>query len=338
MTHANPSSVRTNRRWPAGGAVAALLVSSVFGCQNVKNANPRPSKTTATSTGLSRPDVPLPKTDFHGEVRAEQKFNVHMEMARVYESQGRLEPALGEYEKALAASRPPGTGLIRRAGDVAGRALAERKLAALYDKMGRFAKAEAHYKSAQKLAPGDARVWNDVGYSQYLQQHWAEAENALKTADRLEPNNPRTLTNLGLTYAAQGKTDEALAVLTRAGGRAAAHANVGYVLAGLGLRDEAAEQYRKAILVQPELVPARQALVALRHPPAQPGPGIAADPIPLPNADRPRTALAADPRPAEHPKDAGVLRAATPWPPLPGPDGIPLPVLPPPPRPATPAS
>ena len=42
--------------------------------------------------------------------------------------------------------------------------------------LGRFAQAETHYQKALKLSPKDPKIWNDAGYSYYLQGRWADAE------------------------------------------------------------------------------------------------------------------------------------------------------------------
>ena len=111
----------------------------------------------------------------------------------------------------------------------------------------RFTQAENHYNQALKLAPRDSKVWNDVGYSYYLQARYPDAERALKTADAYEPNDPKTLTNLGLVLAAEGKNDEALVALTRSGGPAVGHANLGFIFAAMGKKDEACHEYKEAL-------------------------------------------------------------------------------------------
>ena len=69
------------------------------------------------------------------------------------------------------------------------------------------------------------------------------------------------MTNLGLNLAASGKTDEALAEFSKAGGRAAAHANLAYILAAMGKTAEAEKHYKLALEIQPQLEPAKAALV-----------------------------------------------------------------------------
>jgi tetratricopeptide (TPR) repeat protein len=131
------------------------------------------------------------------------------------------------------------------------------------DQLGRFAQAEVHYKKALKLSPKDPKVWNDAGYSYYLQGRWAEAEGALKTAAKLAPEDERIRVNLGLTLAAAGRTKEALSLLSRTSGDAIGHMNLGYSLAATGQLDLARRQYETALALRPDLELARRALVQL---------------------------------------------------------------------------
>ena len=131
------------------------------------------------------------------------------------------------------------------------------------DRLGRFAQAETHYKKALKLSPKDPKIWNDAGYSYYLQGRWADAERALKTATRLSPDDERIRTNLGLTLAAAGRSDEALPLLSQSNGDAIGHANLGYLLAASGQVDLARQQYETALALRPDLQLARRALARL---------------------------------------------------------------------------
>ncbi|MCA1684806.1 MAG: tetratricopeptide repeat protein, partial [Planctomycetia bacterium] len=251
-------------------------------------------------------------TEFHREVGVEQEFNVHLELARFQEAQSNYEAAVAEYQKAV--------DVCERKGGPRGRAkigpeqqsVAYRRMAASLDRMGRFAQAEPHHLKALNLAPRDPKVWNDAGYSYYLQNRLADAERTLRTAESLDKNNPRILTNLGLTLAAASKDDEALAALTRAGGPAAGHANLGYILAALGKNDQAREHYRKSLSLQPELAAARQALARLDAPvPATPT-AIASSARPSAVAPSlPRLPVAATPSPGPVKDSQLTLTSAT---------------------------
>jgi Flp pilus assembly protein TadD len=213
-----------------------------------------------TTVGIGSPS---PNGEPQVKVGPEQQYNVHLELGRMYEAQNCFDAAIAEYQKALDASgklpqhaRGPKP-VESRAG------LAHRRMGGAYDRLGRFAMAETHYRAALKLSPNSPKVWNDAGYSYYLQRRWDDAERCLKTAAKIDPNNPKIQTNLGLTLAAKGKTDESLAALTKAGGKAVGHANLAYLLAALGKTDEARMHYIASLQIQPDLAPARQALAAL---------------------------------------------------------------------------
>lgn len=250
-----------------------------------------PDKNSAAAKALD--DLSLNRTDFHRSVSKEQQYNVHLELGRFQESQENFELALAEYQKALEACERHPLGFGGGKGG-AKQALAHRRAGSALDRMGRFEQAENHYKTALKLSPNDPKVWNDAGYSYYLQQRWADSERALKTADSLDPNNTRILTNLGLTLAASGKTDDALAAFTKAGGQAAGHANLAYILAAMGKTDLARKHYQTALEYQPELVNAKLALGALDSQAARQSQAqLAAPAVPAIN---PPSSVAASPR------------------------------------------
>jgi Tfp pilus assembly protein PilF len=250
--------LRLARTCLAGG----LAASAISGCRTTGDASkrkpdPNPQKQASAENVLGSP------SDFRKDVSHDQGFNVHVELGRVYESQSNFEAAVVEYQKAVEICDKKGSVVSGAKLGPAQRSLAERRLAAAYDRMGKFTQAEVHYGKALHATPKDPKVWNDVGYSYYLQTRLADAERSLKTADSIDPNNPQVLTNLGLTLAAAGKYDEALAALSRAGGPAAGQANLGFILAAMGKTEEAKSHYEAALAAQPEMAPARYALAQL---------------------------------------------------------------------------
>ncbi len=260
-------------RTAAVTVLAGLTVLST-GCQMMKSEQ-KPDHLGLSSSGT--PDASTPKTDFHAKVGPEQEYQVHIDFGRLQETNGNLEAALAEYQKAVDVCQQRGSYLSPKKNGPAQEALAERKLAGALDRLGRFAQAEMHYQKAIKLAPADARIWNDVGYSYALQNRLDDSERALKQSDTIEPNNQKTLTNLGLTYAKQGKIDEALACLSRASGPAIAHANLGYILAAMGKTDEARAHYQESIALQPTMTAPRTALAKLDRDARQGPPALAAN-------------------------------------------------------------
>jgi Flp pilus assembly protein TadD len=243
-----------------------------------------------------------PKTDFHATATDRQRFQVHIDFGRVFESQGNMDAALLEYQEALTVVEGTRHGPFRPADA----ALAHRRMGGTLDRLGRFAQAEVHYKKALKLSPRDPKVWNDAGYSYYLQGRWADAERALKTAAKLAPADERARVNLGLTLAAAGKTEQALPLLSQSSGDAVGHANLGYLLAATGQPDLARRQYEKALAMRPDLDLARRALAQLdRQGRGQNEP--AASPALL--AQKPRGAGAAPALPAQAPESTHAARA-----------------------------
>ena len=126
--------------------------------------------------------------EFRPDVTQDQRIHVHIDLGRVFETRGNFDAALSEYQQALAACEHKGIGRLRSAEE----ALAQRRIAGALDRLGRFAQAEVHYKKALRLSPRDPKIWNDAGYSYYLQGRWADAERTLKTGSRLAPEMPRS--------------------------------------------------------------------------------------------------------------------------------------------------
>jgi Flp pilus assembly protein TadD len=202
----------------------------------------------------------------------DQDVHFHIDLGRAFDAQGAHEKALAEYQEAVRRYRPE----TARQGSPASRARLHRRLAGALDHLGRFDEARAHYRQAQRLAPEDPDVWNDTGYSAYLQGRWDEAERLIARAARLDPGATRAATNLGLVQAATGRTEAALATWTRALGPAAARMNLGFALAAQGRVAEARAHYVEALRLQPDLAEARQALAKLEQAQAPPSPGATA--------------------------------------------------------------
>ena len=253
-------SARNVRRWLL--TVNSIVVIASTGCQTMTNRMAKESPQRAEASSQSTP-TGMAKTDFRREISRDQQFNVHVELAKVHESQGNNDAALAEYQQAIEIGERRGSILTSGKLGPEPLSLAHRRIAATYDRMGKFTLAEAHYGKALKLTPNDPKVWNDAGYSYYLQNRLADAERTLKTAQTFAPNDTRILTNLGLTQAMAGKTQDALTTLGKAGGPATGHANLGFILAATGRTAEARKAYETALTLQPELAQARQALSRL---------------------------------------------------------------------------
>ncbi|MGA2706178.1 MAG: tetratricopeptide repeat protein [Isosphaeraceae bacterium] len=294
-------------RWELALISCAAVVSTMLMAATCK-ADPPWRKTDPPPTPPAAPEAVAPGTvsvdltkaydpnGFRKDVTQDQRIHVHIDFGRVFESQGNFEAALSEYQQALAACEHKGIGRTRSADE----ALAHRRIGNALDRLGRFAQAEMHYKKALRLSPRDPKIWNDAGYSYYLQGRWADAERTLKSGSRLAPEDVKLKTNLGLTLAAAGRTKEALPILSQYSGDAIGHANLGFLLAATGQVEPARQQYLQALALRPSLALARRALAQLDR--AQDAQAVAAAGQPPAPA-----VITASPRAS----DDAVLQAAT---------------------------
>jgi Flp pilus assembly protein TadD len=276
-------------------ASAGCLVTPRRADSSPPDAPPVPQADVATPQADTAPASAM-KTDFHAKATDRQRFQVHIDFGRAFEAQGNFDAAVLEYQDALTVLEKKRHGAFRPGDE----ALAHRRMAGALDRLGRFAQADTHYKKALKASPKDPRVWNDAGYSYYLQGRWADAERALMTAAKLAPDDERIRVNLGLTLAAQGRTESALPLLSHVSGDAVGHANLGYLLASTGQFDLARHQYEQALALRPDFELPRRALARIEI--QQRNPRVTGT---TPNRVAERTPSAA------HPVDSRMNQAST---------------------------
>src|ERR1700733_5025184 len=162
-----PASARA--RWIILGSLLAACAVLRAGCvvtprQPASSASSSPPQVPENASGAEGASQIQPAgaaNEFHAKATDRQSFQVHIDFGRVFESQGNFDAALQEYQQALTVVETKRRSSLGPADS----ALAHRRMGGAYDRVGRFAQAEAHYEKALKLAPRDPRVWNDVGYS-----------------------------------------------------------------------------------------------------------------------------------------------------------------------------
>lgn len=226
--------------------------------------------------------------------------------AQEFEKSGQLDDAIGLYERArsLDSALAPPIG---------------RRLAVLYDQVGNFAKSSVEYDALLKTSPKDADLLNDYGYSYYCRGDWTGAESYLSRAIQADPKHKRAYINLGLALAQQEKWEEAFQAFCKAVRPADAHCNLAFVLSAKGQTDQAKEQYRKALALDPGLRLAQLALGRLENPQA-------AGALSARKADKYDLAEAAAKVPTVEEIEARMRRAAAVSTPIP--EGEPKPVMP----------
>jgi Flp pilus assembly protein TadD len=176
---------------------------------------------------------------------------------------------------------------LQRARDLGERSpLTLAALGVAHDRLGEFWAAQGFYREALDREPGNWQLRNDLGVSQMLAGDCAEAVESFRAALRRH-EEPALWTNLGLALGRLRRYSEAEVAFMQAGDAAAAHNNLGLMLAAGGDFAAAVEHYERALLLgHPEkrkvlanLVVAQESLAALAN-----GRSEYAQPAPVPRA------------------------------------------------------
>jgi len=175
--------------------------------------------------------------------------DLHYYAARVCESQSNVPAAAAHYQQSLALDSKNVRTLIA--------------YARLLDRQANFHEAERLYHQALQLEPDNAIASNDIGMMYARQGMYDAALQALARAVQLQPANQRYRNNIAIVLIDAGRLDDAFMHLAAVHGEAAAHYNLGYLLARRGANNQAMQQLRLAIQLNPYLAPANQLLTQL---------------------------------------------------------------------------
>ncbi len=143
-------------------------------------------------------------------------------------------------------------------------------LGIVYEHLGRDDEAEAAYREAIRHRPDDAYALNALGYF-YAQRamHLDEALALLHRALELLPNDGSIMDSLGWALYQRGDVVAALRQLAASVERVPSFGEVrlhlGVALARRGARDQALVELGKAVMLDPELPGAREALETVRR-------------------------------------------------------------------------
>jgi Tfp pilus assembly protein PilF len=139
-------------------------------------------------------------------------------------------------------------------------------LAVLYDAQGDSTRSLAEYNKALEFEPKNANLLSDLGYYYYERENFDEAERSLRKALAIDPNHQKALTNLGLVLAGQGRFAESFEFFSKASGPAAAHSNIGVLMAKQGHYDQAKQEFHQALVSDPTLQQPKAFLAYLDKP------------------------------------------------------------------------
>lgn len=169
--------------------------------------------------------------------------------AEELEKNGHLEQAIGQYELALRhQSKTPGIG---------------KKLATCYAKSGKYDQAIAQYQKELATSPKDVDLLNDLGYTFYEKEDFANAEKYLRQAVTIKPGNQRAQGNLGLALGRQQRWKESLEAFRKAGTPATAQANLAAMYFVAGQYDDARRSCSIALGLEPNLKTAKELMAKL---------------------------------------------------------------------------
>lgn len=257
-------------------AIVALLVTCLVGCRSYPWS---PKTATAPDSALSADrnveGFPAATMQFgqssnktQTKSKSKQKvedveYTQSLSAGRSLEKANKLDEARKVYED-----------LIARFPD---RYQAYHRLAVVCDRQKRFREAEALYTQAIRLNPTNPELFNDLGYCYLIQGQYQKAERALIKAIGIAPANDRYRNNLGLAYGFQGRYEEAMEQFRRGGGVAEAWYNLAYVQFGRNDVAAARESLYRALAVDAQYTPAREALARMEH-----GEGFSPSEQPLP--------------------------------------------------------
>lgn len=193
---------------------------------------------------------------------SDDPFNVAREpdfSPSTYLAAGKLAESRGQFDDAIA--------YYRAAGERdPGNADATFRLASVLTARNDAA-AIAEWERYIAQTGGSAEAWNNLALARESFGDAAAAETAFAEALRRDPANPAANVNYGLMLARAGRIDEAEARLRTVLPAGQVQYNIASAMESQGLRAQAAERYRRALTVQPDLNGARSRLAALGETP-----------------------------------------------------------------------
>jgi tetratricopeptide (TPR) repeat protein len=227
------------------------------------------------------------------------QYDAHSNLAKALSSEGKFEEAIANFLKAL---ESPALANESDTSIALGNAV--------YN-LGRLEEAEAAYRRAIKLDPGQQQAQSNLGVTLarqgkleeaiahflkalespalanesstsialgnafYSLGRLEEAEAAYRRAIKLDPGQQDAQSNLGVTLARQGKLEEAIyhfrLAIAASPDFAAAHNNLGDGLRAQGKVEEAIEAYEGALRADPGFAPAAQNIENARKALSPPG-------------------------------------------------------------------
>lgn len=187
---------------------------------------------------------------------------VTVNVARLHEKEGRLAKAKALYED-----------LYQRDSEDVNVC---HRLAIVSARLGEYDASLRYFDEARQLAPNNADIVNDFGYSLFARNDLAGAEAVFRQALALDSRNERAKNNLAVVLGHQGNFTESLALFRQTVSEAEANANLAYIHVQRGEGQPAIDHYSRALSLDPNLNSAAHGLLQIaqlqqRHPMTEPG-------------------------------------------------------------------
>ncbi len=225
--------------WMSLAGLAGLALVSAPGCQSARDwMAENPNDRVHSSAQQASQTV---------QVNEAQAAEVRMSLARMLESQGKLDRAEQIYESATKANPDDPIPYWR--------------LAIIQSRRGQVDRSVEFFNKALERSPGNPHIFSDVGYTHYLHGNYKTAEANYRQALALKPTDTRTHNNLGMLLARTGRVDEAIDTFTKGGLKGPAIAeNVGLALMMEGDLNGAKGAYERAVALAPNSETAHEGL------------------------------------------------------------------------------
>jgi tetratricopeptide (TPR) repeat protein len=232
-------------------AVSAIAIS-VVGCTpsgdpNVRQVGPQlgqPPSEVAAADARARPRDEFERSR-DAPINADTRFAAG-QLAETQEVPARAEE---QYRKALALN-PNHRGALFRLG-------------VLYTKQKRYGEAIDAWNRYLRATNDDATGYANLGFCLELAGRSEEAESAYKKGIKRDPTNAPCRVNFGLLLARHDRINEAMLEMQTVLPQAEVHYNLASIYEGLGRREQAKAEYRKALAADPQMAEAQARLDAL---------------------------------------------------------------------------
>lgn len=189
------------------------------------------------------------KDDFGTKNEPAIMATTHLAAGGVAESQGNVQNAIDQYQKAV--------GVDPKLTD------AWFKLAILRARTQQYPTAVEAWKSYLKLAPNDPTGYANLGFTYDLAGKASDAESAYKHGIDLNPTHTASRVNYGLMLIKAGRIDEAKAQFGAVLPPAAVHYNLASAYEQQGKTELARAEYETSLKLDPTFKPAKTRLAEL---------------------------------------------------------------------------